>query len=99
MMGSTISMRGRMTIVARLKLLMEKEPIYALKAGNESSPIFESPPGLFDPSTMGDELQKRYGVPPRRLTGTISPWAVKRLEAFGGDISKFTVVRMQPSRL
>src|SRR5437016_5749987 len=65
---------GKSSLAERLKLLMEKEPIYALKAGNDISPIFESPLGLFDPSTMGDELQKRYGVPPRRLTGTISPW-------------------------
>ena len=70
-----------------------------LKAGKEISPVFESPLGLFDPITMGDELEKRYGIPRRRLTGTISPWAVKRLEEFGGDITKFTVVRMQPSRL
>src|SRR6201982_3614032 len=78
---------------------MEKEPVYVLKAGKEISPVFESPLGLFDPVTLGPELQKRYGVPRRRLTGTISPWAVKRLEEFGGDITKFTVVRMLPSRL
>src|SRR5205823_3260309 len=33
------------------------------------------------------------------MEDTISPWAVKRLEEFGGDITKFTVARMQPSRL
>ncbi len=79
--------------------LMEKEPVYVLKADKEISPIFESPLGLFDPVTMGDEIESRYGVPKRRLTGTISPWAVKRLEEFGGDITRFTVVRMMPSRL
>jgi serine protein kinase len=78
---------------------MEKEAVYVLKAGNEISPVFESPLGLFDPVTLGSELEKHYGIPVRRLTGTISPWAVKRLEEFGGDITKFTVVRMQPSRL
>ena len=51
------------------------------------------------PVTLGAELEKRYGIPRRRLTGMISPWAVKRLEEFGGDITKFTVVRLQPSRL
>ena len=90
---------GKSSLAERLKLLMEKEPIYALKAGDEISPIFESPLGLFDPSTMGKEIEARYGIPQRRLTGTISPWAVKRLEEFGGDISKFSVVRLQPSRL
>src|SRR5262250_2069703 len=90
---------GKSSLAERLKELMEKCPVYVLKAGEEVSPIFESPLGLFDPLTLGPELEKRYGVPQRRLTGTISPWAVKRLEEFGGDITQFTVVRMQPSRL
>ncbi|MBV9331974.1 MAG: PrkA family serine protein kinase, partial [Alphaproteobacteria bacterium] len=90
---------GKSSLAERLKQLMEKEPVYVLKAGNEISPVFESPLGLFDPVTLGSELEKHYGIPRRRLTGTISPWAVKRLEEFGGDITKFTVVRMQPSRL
>src|SRR5437879_13143208 len=78
---------------------MEKEPVYVLKVGDQISPVFESPLGLFDPNTLGDELEQRYGIQVRRLTGTISPWAVKRLEEFGGDITKFTVIRLQPSRL
>src|SRR5213595_3323055 len=90
---------GKSSLAERLKQLMERQPIYVLKAGNEISPVFESPLGLFDPLTFGEEIEKRYGVPKRRLTGTISPWAVKRLEEFGGDIAKFTVVRLQPSRL
>src|SRR5256885_7947975 len=48
---------------------------------------------------MGAELEQRYSIPVRRLSGTISPWAVKRLEEFEGDIAKFTVVRLTPSRL
>src|SRR5919108_34474 len=90
---------GKSSLAERLKQLMEKEPVYVLKAGKEVSPVFESPLGLFDPVTLGPELERRYGIPRRRLTGTISPWAVKRLEEFGGDITKFTVVRLQPSRL
>jgi len=90
---------GKSSLAERLKQLMEKEPVYVLKAGNEISPVFESPLGLFDPVTLGPELERHYGIPVRRLTGTISPWAVKRLEEFGGDITKFTVVRLQPSRL
>src|SRR5215469_7767705 len=90
---------GKSSLAERLKALMEKMPIYVLKAGKEMSPIFESPLGLFDPVKLGPELEKRYGIPRRRLTGTISPWAVKRLDAFGGDISKFKVVKVQPSRL
>src|SRR5438552_2568462 len=90
---------GKSSLAERLKQLMEKEPVYVLKAGKEVSPVFESPLGLFDPVTLGPELEKRYGIPLRRLTGTISPWAVKRLTEFGGDITKFSVVRLMPSRL
>jgi serine protein kinase len=90
---------GKSSLAERLKALMEKMPIYVLKAGKEMSPIFESPLGLFDPITMGDMLEKQYKIPKRRLTGLVSPWALKRLDEFGGDISKFNVVRVHPSRL
>src|SRR5260370_707161 len=89
---------GKSSLAERLKLLMEKEPVYVLKAGNEISPVFESPLGLFDPVTLGAELEQRYSVPQRRLTGTISPWAVKRLEEVGGHINQISVVRLEPSR-
>src|ERR1700712_2977989 len=44
-------------------------------------------------------IEEKYGIPRRRLTGLMSPWCLKRLEEFGGDISRFTGVKMQPSRL
>ena len=90
---------GKSSIAERLKQLMEQIPIYALKAGQQLSPIFESPLGLFNPDHMAAELETQFGIPPRRLPGLMSPWAVKRLDAFGGDISKFTVVKLSPSRL
>jgi serine protein kinase len=61
--------------------------------------VFESPLGLFDPDQMGPMLEDRYGIPLRRLTGLASPWAMKRLDEFGGDISKFRVAKLFPSRL
>src|SRR5437879_829535 len=73
---------GKSSLAERLKQLMEKEPVYVLKAGKEISPVFESPLGLFDPVTLGPELERHYAIPLRRLTGTISPWAVKRLEEY-----------------
>ena len=76
-------------LAERLKSLMERQPIYTLKAGEEISPLLESPLGLFDPEQMGDMLEERFGIPRRRLTGLMSPWAVKRLDGFGGDVSKF----------
>ena len=90
---------GKSSLAERLKLLMEKLPIYTLKAGKEISPVFESPLGLFDPLRMGDALERQYRIPKRRLTGLASPWALKRLDEFGGDLSKFMVVKLHPSRL
>ena len=90
---------GKSSLAERLKHLMEKQPIYVLKAGEQISPILESPLGLFHPEHMGDLLQEKYGIERRRLTGLISPWATKRLDEFRGDISKFSVVKLQPSKL
>ena len=90
---------GKSSIAERLKKLMEQRPIYALKAGDEVSPLFESPLGLFDPDRMGDLLEDKYGIPRRRLTGLMSPWAIKRLDEFDGDAARFSVVKMMPSKL
>ncbi len=90
---------GKSSLAERLKALMEVHPIYVLKAGDEISPVYESPLGLFDPERMGDLLEERYGIPRRRLTGLMSPWCLKRLDEFHGDISRFTVLKMMPSRL
>ena len=90
---------GKSSLAERLKTLMEQYPIYALKAGDQVSPVFESPLGLFDPERLGPMLTERYNIPPRYLTGLMSPWAVKRVAEFDGDISKFTVVRLMPSKL
>ena len=78
---------------------MEVHPIYVLKAGDELSPVFESPLSLFDPESLGPMIEEKYGIPSRRLSGLMSPWCYKRLEAFGGDISRFRVAKIQPSRL
>jgi serine protein kinase len=90
---------GKSSLAERIKALMEAEPIYVLKAGDQLSPVFESPLGLFDPETHGRDLEERYGVPRRRLTGLMSPWCVKRLDEFGGDITRFRVAKVIPSRL
>ena len=44
-------------------------------------------------------LEDRYGIPQRRLTGLMSPWCIKRLDEFDGDISRFRVQKLLPSRL
>ena len=90
---------GKSSLAERLKALMETQPIYVLAAGDEMSPVFESPLGLFRPEQMGAVLEERYGIPLRRLTGICSPWAAKRLDSFDGDISRFSVVKLFPSKL
>ncbi|MFZ5522416.1 MAG: PrkA family serine protein kinase [Pseudomonadota bacterium] len=86
---------GKSSIAERLKQLMEQVPFYAIKG----SPVNESPLGLFDPAEDGAILEKEYGIPRRYLNRIMSPWAVKRLEEFGGDIRKFKVVKRYPSIL
>src|SRR6185295_9809846 len=86
---------GKSSIAERLKALMETKPIYALLG----SPVNESPLGLFAPERFGAALESDYGIAKRYLTGIMSPWAIKRMREFGGDISRFRVVRIQPSVL
>jgi serine protein kinase len=86
---------AKSSLAERLKQLMEKHPIYAIKG----SPVNESPLGLFDPAKFGLMLQTQYGIDKRYLTGLSSPWVQKRLKEFGGDITKFQVVRLTPSVL
>ena len=90
---------GKSSLAERLKDLMEAHPIYVLKAGDEISPVFESPLGLFQSPQLQSLLEEKYNIEKRRLTGLMSPWAVKRLDEYGGDISKFEVVRLFPSKL
>jgi serine protein kinase len=90
---------GKSTLAERLKQLMELTPIYVLKAGDQISPIFESPLGMFTREKFGDLLETKYGIPQRRITGLASPWAIKRLDQFGGDLGKFSAVKLMPSKL
>jgi serine protein kinase len=86
---------GKSSIAERLKQLIEQVPFYALK----DSPVNESPLGLFDPVEDGPILEREYGIPRRQLGRIMSPWAVKRLEEYGGDIRRFRVVKRHPSVL
>ncbi|MEM8786334.1 MAG: PrkA family serine protein kinase, partial [Pseudomonadota bacterium] len=90
---------GKSSLAERLKELMELYPIYVLKAGDEISPVFESPLGLFRAPHLMQLLEEKYGIEQHRLNHIMSPWAMKRLDEFGGDISKFAVVRLMPSKL
>ena len=63
---------GKSSLAERIKALMEIHPIYVLKAGDELSPVFESPLGLFDPEQLGPMIEEKYGIPRRRLSGSRS---------------------------
>jgi serine protein kinase len=86
---------GKSSIAEKLKSLMEQVPFYAIKG----SPVNESPLGLFSETEDGAILEEDYGIPRRYLKTIPSPWAVKRLHEFGGDINQFRVVKRYPSVL
>ena len=86
---------GKSSLAEKLKDLMQRMPFYAL----QGSPINESPLGLFDPLEDGAILEEDYGIAPRYIRGVMSPWAVKRLREFNGDITQFRVVKKYPSLL
>ncbi len=86
---------GKSSLAEKLKELMEKIPFYAIKG----SPVFESPLSLFSPEEDGPILEEDYGIPARCLRTIMSPWAVKRLQEYNGDITKFRVVKLYPSIL
>ncbi|MBP7580501.1 PrkA family serine protein kinase [Vogesella sp. XCS3] len=86
---------GKSSIAEKLKELTERVPFYAIKG----SPVNESPLGLFNFEEDGPILEDQYGIPRRYLRAIPSPWAVKRLHEFNGDISQFRVVKRYPSVL
>jgi len=96
---------GKSSLSERLKELMQHVPIYVLKAKNHEtgkwqvSPIGESPLNIFDPIEDAAMLRDEYGIPTRYTKYIMSPWAVKRMEEVGGDISQLKVVKVWPSIL
>ena len=86
---------GKSSIAEKLKELMELVPFYCLKG----SPVNESPLALFNYDEDGALLEEEYGIPRRYLKSIPSPWAVKRLHEFNGDIGQFRVVKRYPSVL
>jgi len=86
---------GKSSLAERLKLLIERVPFYAIK----DSPVHESPLSVFNVAEDARILEEDWGIPRRYLGSIMSPWAVKRLHEFGGDITKFRVVKLWPSVL
>ena len=86
---------GKSSLAERLKALMQRVPFYAIKG----SPVFESPLNLFNPQEDGKILEEEYDIPQRYLGGVMSPWAVKRMNEYDGDITRFKVVKLYPDIL
>lgn len=88
---------AKSSLADHLKYLMEQEPFYSLAIEVdkklEISPIHESPLGLFNKEDAAD-----LGLPERLFDLIPSPWAIKRLDECG-DITKFKVVKLYPSKL
>nr|WP_302982369.1 PrkA family serine protein kinase [Plesiomonas shigelloides] len=90
---------GKSSLAERLKSLMQQTPIYVLTANGVRSPVNDHPFCLFDVNEDGRILQEEFGIPKRYLRNIMSPWAAKRLHEFGGDITRFKVVKVRPSIL
>lgn len=91
---------GKSSLAEKLKELMEVHPIYVLATeSGEISPVFESPLGLFAKPEYFELFEQEYGISNRYLQSIPSPWAMKRLKEYNGDLSRFRVVRLQPSKL
>ncbi len=86
---------GKSSLAERLKELMERVPFYAVKG----SPVYESPLALFSAEEDSALLEEKFGIARRYVRYIMSPWAVKRLQEFNGDINQFKVVKVYPSRL
>lgn len=86
---------GKSSLAEKLKSLIEKVSFYAIKG----SPVHESPLGLFDVEEDGALLEDDFGIQRRYLNTIMSPWAVKRLNEYGGDITRFRVEKLRPSVL
>lgn len=91
---------GKSSLAERLKDIIQKHPIYVLVAeNNEISPVFETPLNLFDPNIYADDLKTDYGIDRRYINGIASPWAIKRLKEYAGDITRFKVAKLWPNKL
>jgi serine protein kinase len=94
---------AKSSLSEKLKELVEKHPIYVLTfinkdGSHEISPVFETPLGLFDVKHAAS-LEKEYNIGKRYFTGLLSPWGVKRLDSVNGDLDRFCVTKLYPSKL
>lgn len=85
---------GKSSIAARLRELMEKEPVYVI----DGSPVFESPLSIFNSSEEMLAKLEALGVPRTAVRTIPSPWLIKKLEEVG-SVNKLRVRKLWPSQL
>lgn len=86
---------GKSSIAEKLAELIENVPVWVL----DESPVFESPLGLFKNTKYATTLEDEYGIPQNAVRTIPSPWAIEKLKEYGGDLTKFKVRKLYPSRL
>ena len=96
---------GKSSLAERIKDLMEVHPIFVLYDRNENdpelrmSPVFESPLSLFSVSEHGELFEQEFGISSSYLGKTVlSGWAQEKLREFDGDITRFSVAKVYPSK-
>lgn len=96
---------GKSSLAERIKDLMEVHPIFVLYDRNEPdpemriSPVFESPLSLFTANEHGGQFEQEFGIPSSYLGRTVlSGWAQEKLREFDGDITRFSVAKVYPSK-
>lgn len=96
---------GKSSLAERIKDLMEVNPIFVLYDRNEpdpelrTSPVFESPLALFTASEHGEMFEDNFGIPRSYLGRTVlSGWAQEKLREFDGDINRFSIAKVYPSK-
>jgi serine protein kinase len=88
---------GKSSLAEKLKHLVEKCPIYVVKIGEEISPVFESPLGIFHSYEDKEMLLEEYNIPKRYVPSCMSPWLSKRLDEIKYDLSQVEVIEYYPS--
>lgn len=95
---------AKSSLVEKLKELAEVHPIYTLYDPSEKdpelrmSPVLDSPLTLFTSEDQRQELQAAGITLPSPMP-PMSGWAQQKLVEFNGDVTRFAVLKVYPSRL
>ena len=86
---------GKSSLAEKLTELIENVPLWVI----DGSPVFESPLGLFKGTKYAEQIEAEYKIPATAFRTIPSPWAIEKLKEYNGDVTKFRVRQVYPSRL